>query len=153
MNPRTERQNGSSAMTRMLCSIVLLLMAAALIHAQTATTGQVAGTVTDPSGAVVPNARVTLESATGEKREITTSADGEYRFPLIAPGIYQVTITAPGFQKASLAGVMVRITETTRADVHLAVSSELQALVVTAEAPLVQTTNAATGRVIEQAQV
>lgn len=143
----------SGRLFRAMLSVCCLLAAAAVVYAQTATTGQVAGVVTDPSGSVVPGANVTLEGATGEKREQATGPDGQYRFTLIPPGVYKLSVTAAGFQTATVDAVGVKITETAQVDVPLAVAGETQAVTVTSSAPLVQTTSASTGRVIEETQV
>src|ERR1019366_10114250 len=63
--------------------------------------GTLAGTVTDPSGGAVPNAAVSVKAnATGVSTDVTTNADGLYTAPNLTPGVYTVTITAPGFQKS-----------------------------------------------------
>ena len=77
--------------------LALALMPVAL-RAQTQTTGDLTGVVTDPSGAVVPNARVALrDNARGTTQERRTSTAGVYRFPLLMPGNYTVTVSASGF--------------------------------------------------------
>jgi outer membrane receptor protein involved in Fe transport len=63
-----------------------------------AETGQILGTVTDPSGAYIPNARVTVRSvASGTERTSTTDSSGSFTFPNLQPDVYEVSITAPGF--------------------------------------------------------
>src|SRR6201981_622852 len=85
---------------------LLLLLALATWQAipaaaQSLTSGDMAGAVTDPSGAVVPNATVALKSNdTAATQTRTTNAQGAYRFSLLAPGTYQVCVTASGFQGA-----------------------------------------------------
>src|SRR5437588_8278225 len=69
---------------------------------QSTTAGDIAGTITDPSGAVVPNIKVTAKAdATGESRNATTSGEGFYRFSLLQPGSYTVEVSGGGFQVAS----------------------------------------------------
>ena len=80
----------------------LLVWYSTPMRAQTLISGEVTGTVTDPSGAVVPNATVTLKSnETGQSRTATTNSNGYYRFPLQQPGNYTITVSAPNFQAAS----------------------------------------------------
>src|SRR5579883_310728 len=67
--------------------------------AQSLTTGDITGTVTDPTGAVITNAKVTLESIeSGATQVRSTNASGAYRFPLLSPGSYSIAVSAPGFQ-------------------------------------------------------
>ena len=69
--------------------LVMFAVMAPSLMAQSLISGDLTGTVTDPSGAVVPNATVTLKSdATGETRTATTNANGAYRFSLLGPGSY-----------------------------------------------------------------
>lgn len=133
--------------------IAVLLILVPAILAQTPTSGLLTGTVKDPSGAVVPNAKLTLLSAAGEERTGTTSEDGSYRFPLLPPGAYTLTVTAEGFQAYKATGISIRITESTELSPSLTVAGAATSVDVTEEVPLVQTTSAATGRVISDAQI
>ncbi len=68
--------------------------------------GTIVGTVTDPSGAAVANANVTVKNvATGVERNSTTNADGVYAAPNLIPGAYEITVTATGFATAAVQGV------------------------------------------------
>ena len=130
-----------------LGSMLLFVLLPALL-AQTPTTGMLTGTVKDPSGAVVANAKLALLSPTGEERAGTTGDDGSYRFPLLSPGVYKLTVTAAGFQAYTATGITIRITEATELTPGLTVAGAAASVDVTAEVPLVQTTSATTGRVI-----
>jgi len=67
--------------------------------AQTTTTGELAGTVTDPSGAVLTSVNITLTNvATGAMQSTQTNSTGAYHFPLLQPGTYKVSASASGFQ-------------------------------------------------------
>src|SRR4051794_28853475 len=71
------------------------------------------GTVTDPTGAVIPNATVILTNKeTNRKQTTTTSADGFYRFSGLAPGSYSIAAEAPGFKRQSLEDVAVAAEQT-----------------------------------------
>jgi hypothetical protein len=73
--------------------------AAPFVHAQSNISGDLAGTVTDASGAVLPGAKVSVTSvATGQVKIVTTDKVGNYRVPLLAPGPYLISVTAPGFE-------------------------------------------------------
>ena len=91
-------------------------------------TGQVAGVVTDPTGSVVPKAKVELTSkTTSQVRTATTGSDGSYTFPLVAPGVYQVRVSMTGFRTNVTDQVEVLVNGTTRADVKLVVGSTAEA--------------------------
>lgn len=84
--------------TGMLALLVIVLLAPSLI-AQSLVSGDLTGTVTDPSGAVVPKAAVTLKNiGTGQTLTTTTNNSGAYRFSLLQPGPYTVSATASGFR-------------------------------------------------------
>src|SRR5271167_1285019 len=109
---------------------------------QSLVSGDLVGTVTDPSGAVVPNAPVTLTSnGTGETRNTTTNSSGLYRFSLLNPGSYTVGVSAPGFTKTQ-SQFNVSVGQSTVANVKLAVGASSQTVEVTGAPPLVQTDNA-----------
>ena len=104
--------------------------------------GDFTGTVTDPSGAVVANATITLRNnSTGQTRTTTATNNGSYRFSLLQPGTYTVTATASGFSKAETTA-MINAGQATVGDVKLPVGASSQTVEVTSAAPLVQADNA-----------
>ncbi len=110
-------------------------------YAQSTTTGDVTGIVTDPSGAVVPNAQVTLTNPeTGATQTRTTNAQGVYRFPLLNPGSYTVSISAAGFQPVKQT-VAVVIGQVSTANIQAPLATTSQTVEVTAESGVVQTEN------------
>jgi hypothetical protein len=112
------------------------------VAAQTIVTGDVVGTVVDPSNAVVANATVTLSSAeTGVSQATKTTATGLYRFSLLKPGTYTLLVEQPGFRKVSQS-VVVGIGNVTTANVQLQVGQGSETVEVTGAAPLLQTENA-----------
>ncbi len=103
-----------------------------LLSAQTPTTGELAGTIKDASGAVVPNASVTLKSTdTGSVLSTQSNAGGAYRFSLLQPGIYLVTATAAGF-KGSEKRVQVGLGGSVAVDLQLAVGTASETIEVSA---------------------
>ncbi len=101
------------------------------LNAQSSGTGALTGTIKDPSGAVVPNATVTLTSAdTGAVRTTMTAADGTYRFSLLPPGNYRVKIEAMGFKPQEIPSVAVAVTETAQLDRNLEVGAQAQTVTV-----------------------
>src|SRR5689334_9185364 len=82
-----------------LLTVLLVGLFALNLSAQTVVTGDVVGTVTDPSNAVVPGATVTLSNVdTGSTSEVKTTQTGLYRFPLLKPGNYRIAVTQSGFR-------------------------------------------------------
>ncbi len=127
-------------------ALLALLLAACLMaptaFGQSLTSGDLTGTVTDPTGAVIANATVTLKSnGTGETRTTTTNSSGLYRFSLLSPGSYTVGVTAQGFSKTE-SEYTVNVGQTTVANVKVAVGASTQTVEVTGAPPLVQTDNA-----------
>ncbi|MDR3749681.1 MAG: carboxypeptidase regulatory-like domain-containing protein [Acidobacteriota bacterium] len=115
----------------------LLVMAAVMapsLMAQSLTTGEVAGTITDPSHAVVANAPVTLKSVdTGATHQTTTTSTGYYRFSQLRPGNYQVTVKQPGFAEVTQPAA-VALGETTTADIALSMAKGAETVEVSGEA-------------------
>jgi hypothetical protein len=131
-----------SLITGMLALLVIALLIAPSLMAQSLTSGDVTGTVTDPSGAIVPNASVTLKNnATGATRTSTTTSSGTYRFSLLAPGSYTVSASAQGFSKAEEM-TSVNVGQATVANVKLAVGAGSTTVEVTSAAPLVNADSA-----------
>jgi len=142
---------------RRLIAIMVAVFACGIfagrVLAQTATTGQIAGAVTDPSGAYVLGAKVTLTSNAGVQREATTGSDGRYVFPLLEPGTYRIGVSASGFASANVQAISVKITETSVVDVTLKVGAEATTVSVTGESPLVETESSTKGSVIDEQQI
>src|ERR1051325_9812426 len=102
-----------------LLFLAFFLSPPASLHgpAQTQTTGRIAGSVRDQSGAFIPHAQVVVvRLTTGEERRTATDMAGNYAVALLPPGGYRVSITADGFKKTLFDNVTVAITETTRLD-------------------------------------
>jgi hypothetical protein len=128
--------------TGLLAVLVIAAVMAPSLMAQSLVSGDLTGTVTDPSGAVVSGATVALKSdATGASRTATTGSSGTYRFSLLPPGSYTVTVTASGFSKTS-STANVAIGQASIADVKMAVGASSTTVEVTTAAPLVQADNA-----------
>src|SRR5947209_15382255 len=114
--PRAMRRTATAVLTLLAVPCVFI----GTIFAQTET-GSVSGTVTDPTGSVVPNAKVTVKNnATNGVRGTTTGASGVYTVTNLQPADYTVTVEAPGFS-SSQAGVKVAVGSSAGLDVKLAV--------------------------------
>lgn len=139
---------------RMAVCIGLLLLAAGGGLAQTSASGQIAGVVRDPSGAVVAGAKVELTGDAGVRREAQSGSAGNFLFTLLPPGSYKVTVTAGGFKSVTFDPVPVRVTETTTLDASLTVSgSPSESVTVTGEGALAQTSAPVMGRVVDSRQL
>src|SRR5579871_702663 len=105
--------------------------------------GSIYGTVTDPTGAAVNGAKVTItEINKGTKSEVTTNESGNYTKGQLIPGTYQVSIESPGFQKTVSDPINVQVDFAARFDVALKVGNVSQEVEVTAAAPLLQSDRA-----------
>jgi hypothetical protein len=123
----------------MSCLAILLLALGVLCRAQL-TTGDILGTVTDPTGAVIQGANVTVESlATHERRTAVTTGSGDYVVNLLLPGSYSITITAPGFMKYIAASVALAAGDRVRVNSVMAVGSAEQSVTVESAGSNLQT--------------
>ena len=124
-----------------LCVMVLVLGVPA-VYGQTATTGDIVGVVTDASGAVVPNAKVTIKYAdTNESHSGTSNSSGAYRFSLLQPGDYFVSGEATGL-KSKIEKFTLIAGRETAINLTLAVQGTQEVVTVEAQAALLQTENA-----------
>ena len=133
-----------------LLAVFLVLMPGAWAQENATITG----TVTDSTGAVVPNAALTLTNpATGQTRTSVSNAVGSYRFANVAAATYTLTATAPGFQKYVKTGIVTNVAQTVEAEVVLAVGSQGQTVTVAADALQVQTQTSEVSTLISGEQV
>jgi hypothetical protein len=107
------------------------------------------GTVTDQTGAILPNASVAATNVgTGLKKTATTDGSGGYRIELLPVGEYSIEITAAGFGKTMRTGITPGVSETVRIDVALVPGSVTQSIEVTSAAALINTANAEVGTTV-----
>jgi hypothetical protein len=122
--------------------------------AQSAGTGALTGTVTDPSGASIANATVTLTSnATNQGRTTTTGTDGSYKFSLVPPGSYKVDFSATGFKISEVPAVNINVTETPVLDRKLELGAQTEQVTVEANAEVLQTASSTLGTTVSSQQV
>nr|MBA3271273.1 carboxypeptidase regulatory-like domain-containing protein [Acidobacteriota bacterium] len=117
-------------------------------------TGNIAGIVTDDSGAVLPGVTIEVTNTnTGQTRGAVTRADGYFSLPLLQPGVYQIKGTLSGFKTFVREGVTVTVESTARVDMQLPVGGLQESITVQADAPLVETSNATLGIVVDEKKV
>jgi hypothetical protein len=128
----------------LVLSIVLLCSLTEFAHAQTvsATTGAVNGRVVDNTGAILPGVTVTLSSPSMMgTRTALTSEDGQYRFPAVPPGVYQITYELAGFGTVRRDEIRVTLGFTATVNVEMGVASLQESVTVTGQSPVVDTTS------------
>jgi hypothetical protein len=140
----------------LMLSLVLCftLLAGAPIAFGQAVTATLVGTVNDSAGRPIDNARISItEQQTGIGHEQPTNASGNYVFTLLPPGIYSVSVAAPGFETKVIQGVSVPVNTTARVDCSLDPGAVSQTVKVTDRAPLLQTDRADVSAQISSVQV
>ena len=116
--------------------------------------GGLAGTVSDPSGAVIPGATVQAKNeATGDISTTVSTSAGSYRFPELPLGRYDITVTAPGFQNGVFTGVLVQIQQITPLDAKLQAGGGTETVTVDANAPTIQTQSSDIGGIVTARQI
>ncbi len=135
------------------CSfLAILFLFAAVVSAQS--TGGIQGTVTDPTGAVIAGAGVTVTNqATGEVHNLKTDSAGIYTEPSLVPGLYKVQVDAPGMQTTVVQNLTVAVGATVRQDFNIAVKSTSSTIEIEASAPVVESSSVSVGDVINQRTV
>lgn len=113
--------------------------------------GGVRGNISDPAGAMVIQAKVALtDDSTGIARTTLTSTTGEYSFSSVNPSTYTLVVQSPGFRTFEQKGIIVSTQQFLTLDVKLEVGEVTQTVMVTEEVPLIESTNASTGQVIDR---
>ncbi len=133
---------------------MLLLVLLTGIAAFAQTTASIIGTVTDPTGAAVVSAAVTVKNtAQGIERSTTTGASGGYEIPALPPGVYSVVVTMKGFQSQQVKELVLAVSQNSVQNFNLKVASSAEVVTVEATAPLVEATTMTVGQSIDQKTV
>jgi outer membrane receptor protein involved in Fe transport len=136
----------------LIVGVTLSWLSPAPVFAQA--TGTISGIITDESGAVIPGVTVEITNTdTNQTRSAVSGSDGFYTVPLLQPGPYTVRASLQGFRVSLREGVRVTVESTSRVDVRMTVGALEESVRVTADAPLVETSSAAMGTVIDQKKV
>src|ERR1035441_10031887 len=131
--------------------VMCLLALAVKAFGQTPGTGAISGVVYDPSNRVIANADVqTVNEATHVSRSVFTTTEGLFRFPLLPPGSYTVTVKATGFAGHISQSILVTASETSSLNVTLAVAGVNASVQVASDAEMVQLESSTLGRAVEQ---
>ncbi|QOY87286.1 TonB-dependent receptor [Paludibaculum fermentans] len=136
-------------MTRLLVCVLLfgLLQAAE-------PTGTLAGTILDPAGAVVPAAKVSVvNTQTGLKREMPSSTDGSFVFPLLPVGGYKLSVEAGGFGRYEQTGIQLGADQSATLSIRLQLGTTSQSVEVSAAAAMVETRSGALSQVVNQQKI
>lgn len=135
----------------MLRVLVLCVAIAAAALAQVAPTASLNGTVTDPSSAAVPNARIRLVNVdTGFERTAAAQSDGTYQFTQIPVGAYRVEANADGFSPYAQSGIRLNVNTSTTLDIRLSIGSVGESVSVVADAAMINTQSGTLSQVVQQ---
>ncbi len=133
--------------------LVCCLFASAAAYGQE-TSADILGTVSDPSGAIIPGAKVTLTNvATQVKQDSTTNQSGDYLFTLLKPGTYSLTIVAKGFKTEVVPSISLAAGDRNRENAALATGGVDETVTVTADAPLLQRESSSLTSVVTDQEV
>jgi len=151
--------SGVLALSRTICrdwaivlfATVLVSLAFPLGVDAQITTATIVGTISDPSGAQIPAATITVRNVdTGLRRTVVSGDDGSYRIEFLPVGNYAVEVTATsGFKKAFRDGIVLRVNDTARVDFALEVGTVAEVVTVSTDTPEVNTTSSELGRTVQ----
>jgi hypothetical protein len=137
----------------MFALLAVLSIGSTRLAAQTSTTGEITGVVSDQTGAVVPDAKITLkDNAKGNSQDATTNREGLYHFYLLTPSSYTVTVSATGFSSVSRTAD-VGVGQVATLNLQLTIGASTTSVTVTEAAPLLQTDNGDTSTSVTEQQV
>jgi len=138
----------------LLVGVIAVVLLAGLNARAQVSTADLVGTVSDPSGAVVPSAHVTIVNlGTHEVRSSTTNSSGDFTFALLPIGSYSLKVDAPGFKSFSLGSVTLNVGDRRRVDAKMEIGQETQEVQVSAAPPALQTDNSTVGTTVTEQAV
>lgn len=148
---RSSATNPRNFLMATLWAICILAASAYALSAQAPGTGAITGTVTDPSGAVVRGAQISVVNVdTGLSRSLATAADGVFRAALLPPGNYLIEVTAQGFGTQKLRSIRVIASEVTDVEFKLKLIESTTAVVVEEKSELLETQSSTLGRATDE---
>jgi len=135
------------------CTFVVLMLVVGMARAQLST-ATMFGTVTDSTGAAIPNAKATLvQTDTNFTRTFVTRSDGSYREEFLPIGPYKITVEAPGFKTLDRSGIVLSVMQDAELSLALEIGSTEQTVTVTEDVPLVNLGSATLGRTISNVEI
>jgi hypothetical protein len=141
-------------LAKLLATMLVLLAFAAPRGLGQANDAEIIGTVTDGSGAAIPNAQVTLTNVdTGVTHTLSVQAEGQYRFSPVAPGAYRLSVKATSFQTETVTNLVINLGTSVTQNVKLKIGSSEQTVVVTGETPMADATSNDVSGLIDQRQI
>ncbi len=143
-----------SRMTTCVLSTTLVVLLFCFALFAQANFGRILGAVTDPTGAVLPGARVSiLDTQRGLARTVTTDEAGQYNAPTLIPGTYTVRVEFPGFKTLDRGNVVVEVGKEIRVDLTIEPGAQSETVTVNEEIPLVDTTGATLGGTLSNSDI
>ena len=142
-------ENAGTMTVRIILCVSLLWFCAAATALAQAGSGGISGLITDPTGAIIPGAKVIAQSqATGVKLSTVSTAGGLFSFVSVSPGVYQVTASLKGFDTAVQTNVRVTVDQVTTLNIALRVGSVSEVVTVNESTSLVEASNSTVGQLI-----
>ena len=139
------------AATPAIAALLLMCVSPCLGQLQS---GRIVGTITDPNQAVVPNATVKVtNTGTNQSTVVQSNNQGDYTVTPLDPGIYDVAVSAPGFQTATVRHVEVQVNQFARVDVQLQIGPTATKVEVTAAAPLLNSEEGSLATVVTNREI
>ena len=139
---------------KVVSRFLLLLLFSGIVSFAQGPSGSIAGTVTDPSGAVLPNSSVSLVNlATGVARNVHTDQVGLYTFAALPPGEYNITVERTGFQTEVRSNITLQVQQSARVDFALLVGQASQTVNVAADAAMLSQEDSTIGQVVENKRI
>ncbi|CAN5675224.1 TonB-dependent receptor [soil metagenome] len=135
-------------------TVFCLVLGIGQVFAQSTVTGGISGKISDPQGAIVPNATVTVTNTGTNKTEtVNATEDGTFRVANLQPGTFAVEVTSTGFSTFKQENIVVEVGKTTSLDIPLSVQGATATVEVTAEAPVINTTDNSNSTNINQTSI
>src|SRR5215813_3743423 len=130
--------------------VTLFLLLSCVAGWSQTSTGSIRGTISDPAGAAVPNAKITATDVDrGVHYPTTSDSSGRYIFPGLPPARYSLMVEAAGFERANQAAFNLEVQQQATVDIALTIGATTSSVEVSGSAPLLNTTSASLGQVIE----